>query len=31
MRKTVGLYDEKQIPKNIELEEEFADVAQLSA
>ncbi len=26
MRKTVGLYDEKAKPKNIELEEEFADV-----
>ncbi len=26
MRKSVGLYDEKAKPKNIELEEEFADV-----
>ena len=26
MRKTAGLYDEKAKPKNIELEEEFADV-----
>jgi NTP pyrophosphatase (non-canonical NTP hydrolase) len=26
MRKTVGLYYEKAKPKNIELEEEFADV-----
>jgi NTP pyrophosphatase (non-canonical NTP hydrolase) len=26
MRKTAGLYEEKAKPKNIELEEEFADV-----
>ena len=26
IRKTAGLYDEKAKPKNIELEEEFADV-----